>query len=291
MQVHNLSLSSERVRTFVPAEKMVDALDRTSTSNFTMMARVDGVLTEPALTRALRALELRHPLLRARIERAGGKLDFVLGEGAPTPLSVADGPESDWQPLAEATLEHRVWSDDGPRMELTWLRHDAQRSTLLLCFHHVVSDGMSAAIVVRDLLSILVDQQINDAPLASPGQLAFYPSRYRGWRVLWRAVRFALKLVFMRRPRRLRAVREAPLTNRRVQLNGLRMSGDLMGQLRSRAKLDDISVHGLLCAALAQATGAELGTSARQRILHPVDLRRYVEQTGSDRPGIGDAVG
>src|SRR5262245_3241675 len=96
------------------AERMADVFDRAATLNFCCVIRVRGPLSEAALIGALRSLERRHPLLRARIARSSrAQPSFVFGEGRPIPLQVERGDVSAWKPLAERALAHRVWPDTG----------------------------------------------------------------------------------------------------------------------------------------------------------------------------------
>jgi hypothetical protein len=269
----------------------MDHLDRASTLNFTCIARVRGVLTDRALTRGLRLLEAKHPLLRARIARRWGLPRFVLGEAAPIPLRVEIGSEEDWRPLAEASLMHREWPDQGPRAELIWLRHTDDQSTLIFCLQHVVGDGLSAMIALRDLL-FLAGAPVNEVePIPSPGVGAFLPSWSHNLRQLVRALVLQFAYFLKPWPRRLRAVWFASMRRRRVHLDSLLLRSDVSARLTARAKREGTSVHGVLCAAVAQATSRELGGCAQQRILHPVDLRRHLIDLGSDAPEIGDAVG
>src|SRR5262245_40805027 len=164
----------EHARPLCPAERATDVFDRASTLNFTAVARVRGHLTPERLTGAVRALEAKHPLLRARIDREG-ELRYVPGEAAPIPLQVEHASASDWSRFAAQTLEHKIWPDEGPRAELTWLDHGEGRSTLLLCLHHLVSDGSSGIIAMRDLLGFVADPAAVPEVVPSPGQRAFYP--------------------------------------------------------------------------------------------------------------------
>jgi NRPS condensation-like uncharacterized protein len=284
-------MHSQTTRAFGPAEQLLDALDRVSTCTFVCAVCVRGVLTEAGLMRALRALEQRHPMLRAKVVRGRGKPRLVLGEAAPIPLRLVDGPQEAWKRLAEAALAHRDWPDAGPRAELTWLRHSANHSTLLLAMHHIVSDGTSGMIALRDLLSLVAEPKDDIEALPAPEQLAFFPSGHFGWRSWWRALALTFRSLFMPKPRRLRSVARAPMGMRRVHLDTLHLGVPRTAQLSKRARQDGVSVHGVLCAALAQAICAELGQSGHQRICHPVDLRRHLRQVASERPAIGEAVG
>jgi NRPS condensation-like uncharacterized protein len=292
-------------RPLAPAELTIDAFDRSFTLNFTIIAQVSGQLDRGRLESALRRLEVRHPLLRARVDRSGGRLSFVAGEAATIPLRALEGaPESLWS-LAATSLNHKLWDDAGPRAELTWIKHSEQASTLLLCLHHLVSDGSSGIYAMRDLIALAGNPALQLAPIEQPAQNAFYPRGHGGigWKL--RAYRMILRSSLGAKPRRLRVpsvggrAKDAP--PRSTQLQRMRLSESDTQELSQRARRDRSTVHGVLSAALARAVAKELtqgaGTPARaqggvpERILHPVDLRRYLQ---ASRPGSatpGEAVG
>lgn len=272
-------------RSFCATECMVDVFDRAHTMSFTIVAKVRGVLGDEALNAALRALELRHPLLRARIERTQNRPQFVYGEAQPIPLHVQDGPEHSWQEPAARSLDHRVWDDAGPRAELTVIRHDDERSTLLLCLHHVVSDASSGIIAMRDLVRHLNGQPLASPVVHSPGQQHFLPKGHGNAR--WKA-RAALGIVRSMLGKKPYRHAHQPTATRHTELARITLEQDAARVLAQRAKRDGATVHGVLCAALATAVARESQRSTvQQRLLHPVDLRR-ASSAGSQ---IADAIG
>lgn len=279
-------------RLLAPAERMVDVFDRGSTLNFAVVARVSGALTATQLERALRRLELRHPLLRARVERTEGRPAFVMGEAKPIPLTIVEGSLAAWRELAETSLAHRVWADDGPRAELTWLRHSEQHSTLILLQHHLVSDGSSGMFAMRDLLRLAADPSLDLEPIPAPAPSSFYPKGHGAWRWKLRMLGMLLKSARGPKPQRLRSASATGAAARRQRLARLQIPREESRRLMERARGDGATVHGVLSAAFARAVAAQLGTApARERILHPVDLRRYAKQRYPGLPTPGEAVG
>lgn len=278
-------------RLLSPNERMTDLFDRASTLNFTTIARVRGELTQERLEAALRKLEQRHPLLRAGIRRAGKQSRFEAGAGAPIPLVSADGTAEAWQERAELSMAHRDWPDDGPRAELTWLRHAPRDQTLLLCLHHVVSDGSSGMFAMRDLLAFAADQTLSSAAVPSPGQSAFLPASHRGWRSTLRAVTMIARGMRGDKPRRLHRPSSLPVEQRRPRVERIRLSRDESLALAGRARQAGATVHGVLCAAVAQGLAQQFERGTRQRVLHPVCLRRYTRELAPELPSPGEAVG
>lgn len=272
---------------------MVDAFDRANTLSFTVIAELTGELTASAIEDALRKLETRHPLLCAQVIRDGHDIVLSRGEGAHIPLTVEHGDAARLLDLAAKSIEHRVWLDGGPRAELTWLRFDDRRSALLLCLHHLVSDGSSGMIAMRDLLSFIVAPDTVTEPLDSPGLHAFLPAQDTGLAAYGRALALIAKTVTGAKPQRLRAAL-CPPSQRRAQLAPIDLTEVQTARLVARARRDGATAHGVLCAALGLAVAAENDGTMQQRITHPVDLRRYLrsrDPQAAHAGAIGDRVG
>jgi hypothetical protein len=267
-------------RVLAPVERMVDVFDRASTLTFSTVVRVRGELDATALEGALRALERLHPLLRAAIERTPREIAFVFDAAEPIPLRILEGPPAAIWELSRASIEHRIWPDGGPRAELTWLRHAPDHSSLLLSLHHLVSDGNSGIFGLRDLLRLLAYPAREPAALRAPGQNAFYPPHHGDLRWKLRAGALVARSLLGGRPQRLRLAAKAGAP-RKVGLTQLQLGAPQLDALARRARADGATVHGVLSAAIARgvAEAAEAAGSlhtARQNILHAVDLRRYL---------------
>lgn len=274
-------------RELVPAERMADVFDRASTMNFTTVVTVRGPLDEKALENALRAVERRHPLLRARIDRRFG-LRFVLGQGAPMTLRWLDAPKEDIERFAAETLTHRTWPDDGPRGEVTVLKHALGHASILVTLHHVVSDGSSGVIVVRDILRALAGT-LPEGSVDSPGQNAFFPEGRGGAKDLARSIS-AIARASSVRPFRIKPEKVVAPSERRVRVHAIDLDVDASSRLLARARRARSTAHGVLVGALARAVAAEGAGHRPMRIMHPVDFRRMLDGK-SERPPIGDAVG
>lgn len=270
---------------------MTDRFDRASTLNFTTVARVRGPLSEAQLQRALRCLEMRHPLLRAQLVRAEGETSLAAG-GAEIPLQIIDAGEAQVAAAAAGSLEHRDWSDAGPRAELTWFRHGHELGTLLLCLHHVVSDGSSGVLAMRDLLSFVAGGDPNTvAVLPSPGQDSFLPASQAELRASFLQQAAAGGAPRPRPAARVGSLHDVPFEQRKVGLRRLQLSLAESEALSSRARSEGATVHGVLTAALSLAVAAEQPDASFQRIAHPVDLRRYLRALDPHAPTVGEAVG
>jgi hypothetical protein len=280
-------------RPLAPAERMTDIFDRASTLNFTTVATISGPLSEQRLNAALRCLERRHPLLTARIAREGGACSLVPGEARPIPLFVLSGGSDTTQQAMEASLCHRVWDDVGPRAELSWVRHSPDRSTLLLCLHHVVSDGSSGILALRDLLALLDHPRPETIEaLPAPGQDAFFPPQFASIRAQFMAaVAQGQPPAEGPMPFRLRAAASVPIGERRAGVERVWLSQSESSDLLVQGRRAVATVHGLVCAALSLAIAREPDAVPLQRLAHPVNLRRYLREYFPETQPIGDAIG
>jgi NRPS condensation-like uncharacterized protein len=272
-------------RALVPAERMVDVFDRASTLNFTTIVTVKGPLDEKELDAALRAVEQRHPLLRARYDRK--RTRFVYGEAAPITLRWLDAPKEEIDAFAEASLSHRLWADDGPRAEVTLLKHALGHATLLVTLHHLVSDGSSGIIVARDILRALAGT-LPGGEVPSPGQNAFFPEGRGGAKDLYLALSAMAKNAGIK-PFRLKPERFVAPKERHVRLHAVDLTAEETTRLLARARRASCTAHGVLVSALGRAVAAEGAGERTLRVLHPIDFRRMLD--GKTEKKIGDAVG
>ncbi len=276
------------VRALNPAERMVRVADEAYTMGFTTFARVRGHAPTGAVRRALDALASRHPLLSARVE--GSRLR--IGEARPIDLCEIGASRASTLERLEGELRHRRWPDDGPRARCTVLRHGADESTIALTFDHLVSDGGSGVIALRDLLRGIGEPDVTLEPIPSPGQNAFFPPGRGGARDLLGALRRAREMDRKPRPLRLGSKRDVPPEQRHARVRWVRLSREQTTALARAAREAGATVHGAVVAACLLGIADVVGEKGARtmRVLHPVDFRRYLPTVSAPR-AIGDAVG
>jgi pristinamycin I synthase-3/4 len=138
---------------------VVDRLDPGG-AFYTMPAplRIRGALDVAALERALNAIRERHEALRTTFAERGGAPVQVIHPYAPVPLPVENLSELDAD-AREAEVAARVRADGntgfdlvaGPLFRARLLRLAADEHVLLLCMHHIVSDGWSMGVLSAEL--------------------------------------------------------------------------------------------------------------------------------------------
>ena len=143
----------------------------TAVYNLPFALRLDGTLDRRALHRALGALVARHEVLRTRFESDRGEPRQVVGEVREHPLPTIDlgalAPERRPTVVRRiARLEARTAFDlsRGDLLRARLIRLSITEHVLTVTVHHIVADGWSLGVVVREL-GALYGQQT-----AGPGQ-------------------------------------------------------------------------------------------------------------------------
>ncbi|MBW8824475.1 MAG: amino acid adenylation domain-containing protein [Xanthomonadales bacterium] len=137
---------------------LADHLDREASLayNEALTIRLEGTLDHPALKRALQALVQRHDALHSVLSGDGQTLCVL--EHLAMPLAIEDLSgldlleQSERLSKAETEAVSRPFDlQDGPLFRAALYRLGPQSHRLLLSAHHVVCDGWSWWVIVRDL--------------------------------------------------------------------------------------------------------------------------------------------
>uniref|UniRef100_UPI0013DB290B non-ribosomal peptide synthase/polyketide synthase n=1 Tax=Pyxidicoccus caerfyrddinensis TaxID=2709663 RepID=UPI0013DB290B len=169
----------------------IDQLEPGSAAyNIPVVLRIEGALHVDALQRAFSALVERHEALRTTFASREGQPTQVIhlpSDFALTVESLFDLPESErWEEarrraLREAAIPFSLGA--GPLLRATLLRLSPEEHVLVLVMHHIVSDGWSMGVLVRDmeaLYSAFSEGQPPSLP-ALPVQYADYAVWQRQW--------------------------------------------------------------------------------------------------------------
>ncbi|MEU4440019.1 non-ribosomal peptide synthetase/MFS transporter [Micromonospora chalcea] len=117
--------------------------------------RVRGPLDVDALRAALTALADRHESQRTRFPAdSDGRPTVVIADTADVPLTVVDAPdEAAAQALVEAAAAEPFDLAAGPLLRALLIRLAADDHVLFLAQHHIVGDGWSVDVLLRDLIT------------------------------------------------------------------------------------------------------------------------------------------
>jgi len=148
--------------------------------NLPTAIRLKGALDLAALQRALTEIIRRHEALRTTFAAAGGRPVQVIAPPRPMPLPLVDlerlpeaGREAEARRLAQEDARQPFDLARGPLARATLLRLRDGEHVLLLTTHHIVSDGWSMGVIVREL-SALYEAYSMDEPSPLPELPAQY---------------------------------------------------------------------------------------------------------------------
>ena len=129
--------------------------------NMPIGARLRGSVDVGAAERALRQVVSRHEALRASFVTEGGQVAAVIAPDAEVELELFDlrgerDPEVEAQRIVTAFASRPFDLERGPLVRAALLRLADEEHVLELVFHHIICDGCSQAVIMREL-GILYD--------------------------------------------------------------------------------------------------------------------------------------
>jgi len=262
-----------------------------------VVLRLDGCIEADSLATALRHLQRRHPKLRAVIAQGSdGRLRYEFEDSAPPPIpfEIMDYKEEDlpWREGVRQLLQ-TDWQA-GPLAAVTVLRSRPRGcSELLLTAHHAIADGMSAIMLMDDLLTEYAKAEANpDAPPPPvlPAVVAKRAKPSGGWLSrLWLLQRFVRNQREERRSRQtsLPETRGIPPQSQWVHWV---LSTDDTTRLVRRCRKEQVSLAGALAAAAYSGLMDCLPVSqALFKCQFPFNLREVLE--GSAGPVTAQDLG
>ncbi len=132
-----------------------------TTTDFNMsgIVRVQGPINADDLQTAFAHVVARHEILRAYFPVIDGEPVQLLANDFKTPLSFEQLPELNPRQTIEQAIENyrKTWEripfelTQGPIFRAKFLRVDDRSGYLLFCVHHIVADGKSLELIIRDL--------------------------------------------------------------------------------------------------------------------------------------------
>lgn len=142
-------LSSEQARVYFLQRMAPESL----AYNLPEIRRIDGELVASRLESALRSLIARHESLRTSFHEIHGTPVQRVHRQVPFTLAVHDIDEQR-APKRLETLIARFDLERAPLLRAALLRTGNAHSTLLLDVHHLVADGLSKDILIRELCAL-----------------------------------------------------------------------------------------------------------------------------------------
>jgi len=158
--------------------------------NVPCIVRMTGTLDEPALERALNEVVRRHEALRTTLVEVGGEPRQIIAEPFAVPIARADlstFPDAD----REAEVLRRVRAEAmrpfdlarGPLIRAAILRLAEAEHVAVVMMHHVVSDGWSIGVLIREV-GALYEAFAAGKPSPLP-ELPIQYADYAAWERSW----------------------------------------------------------------------------------------------------------
>ncbi|MEU8696150.1 amino acid adenylation domain-containing protein [Streptomyces sp. NPDC048680] len=142
------------------------------------LLELDGSVDPDRLRGALQLLLERHPLLRASFRQLpGGEIVQRLAGQVTLPWRQTDTAETTLDDVLRADRAERFDLARPPLLRATLVR-DGHRHRLLLTLHHIVADGWSVSVLLRELTAVYRGEELPAPPSPHP-YLAWLAARDR----------------------------------------------------------------------------------------------------------------
>ncbi|HKH43208.1 MAG TPA: amino acid adenylation domain-containing protein, partial [Thermoanaerobaculia bacterium] len=164
---------------------LIDQLEPGSPAyNIPSAVHLSGEVSPARLERIFAEIVRRHEALRTTFAARDGRPAQVIAEPAPLSLPLVDLtglPEEDREARARALAAEEARRpfdlQRGPLLRLALLRLAAREHVLLVTMHHIVSDGWSMGVLLREIAALAAESPLPDLPV----QYADFAVWQRGW--------------------------------------------------------------------------------------------------------------
>jgi acyl-CoA synthetase (AMP-forming)/AMP-acid ligase II/thioesterase domain-containing protein/NADP-dependent 3-hydroxy acid dehydrogenase YdfG len=154
--------------------------------NVPLLLQLTGELDTNALQAAINDLIARHETLRTTFAESDGGLQQIVAEQLVLPMPTADfsallpgrpeGPVTEYEPIRAWLLEEirRPFDlENGPLLRTRLMRLGLTEHCLLVCVHHIVIDGWSTGVFVRELAQAYRARISGAAPNWTPLEIQY----------------------------------------------------------------------------------------------------------------------
>jgi NRPS condensation-like uncharacterized protein len=249
--------------------------------NCLITARIYGDIAAENLRSALQKVQSKHPLLRASVVEEGGHPYFAFSANPEKiPLRVIERhSDDDWRDITTLEWKTPFDMDRGPMIRAVWIKSD-DVSELMLVGHHCICDGASLVAIFREVLQ-LVDQPDT--------QLTPYAPFQSLQDLVPQEISSDLKMALLVRSKAL-LFRLFALTVKTVNttppgehyLIYWRADAKQSAELAGRCKAEGVTPYAALCVAFLLAFRQVNGARFKNKIMCPVDIRRFIKTIGAD---------
>ncbi len=160
--------------------------------NLPTAIRLLGTLNVAALEASLGQIIRRHESLRTRFVETDGQPAQIISEAQPIKLPVVDfgrlqGPQRDGriQKLIGEEARRPFHLAAGPHLRARLLKIGEQDHVFLLTMHHIVSDGWSMALLIKEIISLY--ENFNRGEASGLTELSVHYADFALWQREWLA--------------------------------------------------------------------------------------------------------
>lgn len=268
-------------RQMIVGERIMYA-DGLAPVNCVFAATVEGHFSEQQITSALAKIQNRHPLLRTNVERNRTNVPVFVTNPNISPISIDITERTSdvhWEEISLLEWERPFDLTKEAPARLVWLRSETVSDLLLVC-PHCVCDGSGFVTLMRELLLLLDNPELDLEPyegFQSVGSLV--PSSIRESRMIhWKGKLFstlAKGLFAILNPK------PAPRAGSYYLLTHT-LDKETTAALVKKCKAEKTTVQAALCTASLLAHQSVRGKASRNKVISPVDIRRYLPGIGRD---------
>jgi len=152
--------------------------------------RLEGELDVAALEQALNEIVCRHEALRTTFTTVDGRLVQVITAGQPIALTLIDlrvldehRREERVRELAREELNRSFDLRQGPLLRVSLLRLRDDEHVALVTMHHIVSDGWSTAIFIKEFVALYETSRTGQPSVLAPLPIQY--ADYAHWQREW----------------------------------------------------------------------------------------------------------
>ena len=285
-------------RKLSPFEQAIWRLSDAATFNFSVVGQLQGSLNDDALNESLHLVQLRHPMLRVRVDTEGRDPWFSTESVPRLRARIIEHDQRDWCSHVEDELNDPLLWNPGPLMRCRCIRRDEASHEIVLTFHHLVGDGTSGILLMRDLMAA-INHIASGKPESTWKRLTDtvpidcrLPHRFRGLRGILsqcqQVIRSVTEDIRFGSPTVLPEHPVAASTRRRLIVIPHSFSEKFSTTLRKRAKLAAASLHGAISAAIILSTVEEIAARKAVSIKHrmPVNMRAQLVPPVGEESGM-----
>lgn len=171
-QQEHYPVSSPQKRMYLQQQAMPD--DRSY--NLPELLHLDGAIDADRLEAVLQAIVERHETLRTTFHVIDGEIRQRIHDAIPFRLIRMEADEAEADGVLQSLFQPFIL-DKAPLLRAALLTLEPERHVLFLDMHHIASDGMSAGILLSDLMTLYLGGSLPPLPLQYKDYAVWQESR------------------------------------------------------------------------------------------------------------------